>query len=153
MGDDRGPVRDFLFSIRFAGPDGLAARRARKCLQVRRQPDGTWRPNPVVVSPMGRRVEIYISLDKSPKQFRTEQGGRKLLKAFKAVHPNRNTHLDRRSGMVSVDWSLCAKIIPNPEPSSYVVQWNVAVLDRAGVSKQDVMNLFNLESGSGAGIQ
>ena len=137
--------------VRSAGPDGLASRRARKCLQVRRQPDGTWRPNPMVVSPMGRRVEIYISPDKSPKQLRTEQGGR--LKAFKAVHPNKNTHLDKRSGMVPVGWSPCAKTIPNPEPNSCVVQWNVAVLDRAGVSKQDVMNFFNLESGTDAGIQ
>ena len=55
--------------------------------------------------------------------------------------------------MVSVDWSPCAKIIPNPEFNSYVVQWNVAVLDRAGASKQDVMNNFNFETGSDAGIQ
>ena len=55
--------------------------------------------------------------------------------------------------MVSVDWSPCAKIIPNPEPNPYAVQWNAAVLDRAGVSKQDVMNNFNLETGSDAGIQ
>ena len=74
IGDPSGIFR--FFPIRFAGPGGLAARRARKCLQVRRQPDGTWRPNPVVVSPMGRRVGKSTSPVTNPRSsFALSKGG------------------------------------------------------------------------------
>ena len=74
--------------MRFIGSEAIAARRAEKCLQLRRLPDGFWRPNPKVTSPMNREIGVYTYPDKRPKQLRTEFGGRRLLNAFRAVHPN-----------------------------------------------------------------
>ena len=151
MGQGGGIAKNF--TIRFCGAEGLAARRAKKVLDMRRQPDGSWRPNPQVVTPLQRQVDIYISPDKNPKQLRTEQGCRRLFRAFKAVHPGKTVHQDKRSGVISVDWHACAKVVPSPEPNVYTVQWNVSVLDRAGVNKQSIMEAFNANTGTDANIQ
>lgn len=151
LGNPAGIARNF--TIKLCGAEGLAVRRAKKFMDLRRDAAGAWRSNPTVRTPLGRDVELFLSPDKSPKQLRTEQAGRKLLRAFRAVHPNRSVHLDKRAGTVSVDWVLCAKVVPNPEPGSTTVQWNVAALEQTGVSKCQIMSVFNSESGSAAGIQ
>lgn len=150
-GPPAGIARNFVVS--FKGTAGLAARRARKVLDMRRLASGEWRPNPQVTTPLNRAVDVYISPDKSPKQLRTEQGGRKLFKAFKAVHAGKTSHLDKKTGMVSIDWHPCAKVIPNPEPNSWVVQWNPSVVARASIDKPSVMAAFNAGTGSAAGVQ
>ena len=141
------------FTLRLSGADGLASRRARKILDLRRNPDGSWRDNPTVMSPLGRNIELYISPDKSPKQLRTEQGGRKLLKAFKAVHPNKSFHLDKRAGVVSVDWSPVAKVEPKIEVNQSTVHWIPGTIERANIDKEQVLGAFNAESGNTAGLQ
>jgi len=151
QGDPRGISRNFVIKLR--GAPGLAARRVKKCLGLRRNADGSWRPNMKVTSPLGREIEVYVSPDKSPKQLRTEQGGRRLLKAFRAVHPNKATHLDKRSGMVSVEWKPCARVTPNAEPNSYVVMWNHSVVTQTQVQKAQIMDVFNSETGNVAGVQ
>ena len=151
LGDANGIGRNF--AVRLSGAGSLAARRVKKIMSLRRAADGSWRENVKVNTPLGRQVEIYLSFDKNPKQLRTEQGSRKLFKAFKAVHPSKQIHVDKRSGIVSVDWHACAKLVPNPEPNSFVVQWNAAIVARAEVNKPAIMEAFNAASGSDAGIQ
>ena len=103
--------------------------------------------------PFRDRSTSYISPDKNPKQLRTEQGCRKLFRAFKAVHPDKSVHQDKRSGVVSVEWHPCAKVVPDHEPHSFTVQWNVSALERTSVNKQSVMEAFNASTGSESGIQ
>jgi hypothetical protein len=151
-GDPNGIARNF--TIRFAGTPVLAARRARKALAARRTPEGAWKPNPNVRSPLGRQLELYISPDKSPKQLKTEQGSRKLIRAFKATHPQKHTHVDKRTGVVSVDWVPCAKVVANSSSDDpYTIQWNVAALEQSQVDKSRVMDAFNSSGGSQASVQ
>ena len=141
------------FTFRLLGAPGLAARRARKVLDMRRRPDGSWAPNPQVTTPLGRRIDIFLSPDKSPKQLRTELGGRRLFKAFKSAHPNKTVHLDKRAGMVSIDWHPCARVVPAQEQNSYTVQWNPTVVIRAQIDKEGIMSAFNANNGGTAGVQ
>ena len=141
-GDPNGIARNF--SIRFIGAPVLAARRARKALAARRTADGAWKPNPKVRSPLGRQLELYVSPDKSPKQLKTEQGSRKLFRAFKAIHPQKNVHHDKRSGQVSVDWVPCAKLVANSSTENpYTVQWNLTAVQQSQIDKQGIMDSFN----------
>ena len=55
LGAPSGISRNFI--VRFTGSEAIAARRAKKCLQLRRLPDGSWRPNPKVTSPMNREID------------------------------------------------------------------------------------------------
>ena len=151
LGDQNGLARNFV--VRFSGPDALAARRARKCLAIRRMPDGTWRPNPRVNTPMNRSVEIYVSPDKSPRQLRTEQGGRKLLKAFRAVHPTKSVHLDKREGVVNVEWKACAKVLAHPEVGVFTIQWNAAVVAELAIQKVQIKEAFDADTGARSNIQ
>ena len=154
LGAPQGIARNF--TVRFVGTEAIAARRAQKCLQLRRLPDGSWRPNPKVTTPMNREIDIYISPDKSPKQLRTELGGRRLLKAFRAVIPNSACHLDKRSGQVSVQWKPCARVIPQPSSgsdASYIIQWNVAAVSELQIDKPQIQSAFDSDMGSQSAVQ
>ena len=144
------------FTVRFTGTEAIAARRAKKCLQLRRLPDGSWRPNPKVTSPMNREIDVYIAPDKSPKQLRTELGGRRLLKAFRSVHPNGACHLDKRSGQVSVQWKPCARVVPQPSSASdasYVIQWNAAAVSELQINKPQIQSAFDSDMGGQSSVQ
>ena len=145
------------FTVRFTGTEAIAARRAQKCLQIRRLPDGSWRPNPKVTSPLNREIDVYIAPDKSPKQLRTELGGRRLLKAFRAVHPNgAQCHLDKRTGQVSVQWKPCARVVPQPSSASsasYVIQWNAAAVAELQINKPQIQSAFDSDMGSQSSVQ
>ena len=134
--------------VRFTGSEAIAARRAKTCFQLRRLPDGSWRSNPKVTSPMNREIDVYISPDKSPKQLRTELGGRRLRKAFRAAHPNGACHLDKRTGQVSVQWKPCARLAPQPSSASDapdVIQWNAAAVSELQVSEPQIQSAFDSE--------
>ena len=105
---------------------------------------------------MNREIDIYISPDKSPKQLRTELGGRRLLKAFRAVIPNSACHLDKRSGQVSVRWKPCARVIPQPSSgsdASYIIQWNVAAVSELQIDKPQIQSAFDSDMGSQSAVQ
>ena len=106
---------------------------------------------------MNREIDVYISPDKSPKQLRTELGGRRLLKAFRAVHPNgAQCHLDKRTGQVSVQWKPCARVVPQPSSASdasYVIQWNAAAASEPQISKLQIQAAFGSDMGSQSFVQ
>ena len=142
--------------VRFTGSETIAVRRAKTCLQPRRLPDGSWRPNPKATSPMNKEIDVYISPDRSPKQLRTELGGRRFLKAFLVVHPNGACHLDKRTGQVSVQWKPCARVVPqlsSASDASYVIQWNAAAVSELQISKPQIQSAFGSDMGSQSFVQ
>ena len=105
---------------------------------------------------MNREIDVYIAPDKSPKQLRTELGGRRLLKAFRSVHPNGACHLDKRTGQVSVQWKPCARVVPQPSSASdasYVIQWNAAAVSELQISKPQIQSAFDSDMGSQSSVQ
>eukprot|EP00973_Karenia_brevis_P041462 5736932-Karenia_brevis.AAC.1 len=75
------------WSIKFSGPAGPAARRAKKAMQLLRNDDGSWHKYQAE-SPSGDAVDIFIANDKSPKQRRVETTTKRLGRVFESLHPH-----------------------------------------------------------------
>ena len=81
-----GPALGKAFSLQFGGDTVLAARRAKKAHASLRGSDGSWKEHKVR-APSGEEVDLYVGIDKSPKQQQTESCGKRLLKHLQAKHP------------------------------------------------------------------
>eukprot|EP00973_Karenia_brevis_P089026 12346857-Karenia_brevis.AAC.1 len=91
------------WSIKFSGPAGPAARRAKKAMQILRNEDGTWHKYQAD-SPCGDKVDIFIANDKSPKQRRVETTTKRLGRVFETLHPDLKVFVNRKKGTVSHQW-------------------------------------------------
>ena len=145
-----GISRHLVLSLK--GQANLAARRVRKLLDLRRLPDGGWKPNPRVRTPAGRVVEIFASPDKNMKQVRTELAAKRLHRAISELVTGKPVHHNKRSGVVSVDWTPIAKVEAKPN-DDFIIQWNAASLAALGIDKHLVLNKFNADGPTSSGIE
>ena len=143
---------DKKFSLRMVGLPDSAAKRVSQALGALRLPDGSWR-RMSCTSPAGRKVDLFISPDKSPKQIKTEMEGKRLLQAFKSAHPDCNPHLARQDGVLSVSWIPIARISPQQEDLPTEVLWNMAAVRDQGIKRDEVMAAFRASIRTAANVE
>ena len=145
-----GPTLGRNFTVKFAGTGGLAAKRARRAFAMLRGVDGTWREM-VAKSPLNKDIKIYVSEDKSMKTIKTETSAKRLMRAFKAVHPEKEVHLVRRTGTISVAWVPIARV-DAANPDDIRVMWNAAAVGEHSVNKNDIVMKFGTDAGASAQV-
>ena len=129
------------FVIKFGGEVGLASRRANKTFTGLRSLDGSWKKYSVS-APGGDAVELFIGKDKNEKTIKEETAARKLLRAFKRAHPDRNIFLVKRDSQITVDWVPVAQIRATVDETT--VLWNYKGVDSTKVDdKNDIMAAFD----------
>lgn len=109
------------------GEEGLAARRTRKLLDILGigGDDGKWL-RIYVVTPTGRRVESFISPDKSGKREATERLTKKANTALAARIPGKLRPL-KADGIIFLDSKPILRITPFPD-GSFDVFWNPSLV-------------------------
>jgi hypothetical protein len=83
----------------------IAAQRALKAMRNR----SNWHEY-YVVPPSGESARFYIGPDKTPQQIATERAGKKLLAAFKHIHPELPVTLQKNTGILRLGWDKLAKV-------------------------------------------
>jgi hypothetical protein len=137
--------------VEFIGSDGLGTRRARKASQLLRRADGTWL-DLHARGPTGD-VRLYITEDKSSRQVRVEQAGKKLLGAIKQVHPAMPSMLLRREGAVAIAWKPICKVDFSSAEANAIILWNNTAATAAGIDRAQVIAAFEAANGSTASVQ
>ena len=123
------------FTFRFAGCIAMAARRARKFMQLQRD-GGEWREL-VAKTPDGAESKMYVDVDKSKKQIKMEMMGRRLRKVLKEKFPARDFFNRRRDGTVSTDWTPLARVVV-VGPEAHKIEWNMKLAGELGIDKDMV---------------
>jgi hypothetical protein len=137
------------WTLKFTGDEVEGDRRARKAIQCLKISATEW--NQLYVRlPNGNQARIYISPDKNELQLKTEQSGKRLLEAAKAVHPGKEWHLIRRMGIVTVGWDRVALAVPTSNANTEI-QWLHATADSNEIDREAVVQKFNQLSAS-AGV-
>ena len=134
------------WTIRFAGDELEGDRRARKAIQCLKHDDGTWEQLHVQL-PNGQQARIYISPDKNDLQIKTEQSGKRLLEAARAIHPNLEWHLIRKQGIVTVGWDRVALAVPITS-TNIEIQWLHETAARHQINKDAIIQKFDQISAS-----
>jgi hypothetical protein len=149
--DIMGPALGRAWRVEFTGADGLGTRRARKASQALRRADGSWL-DLHARGPTGD-VRLYIAEDKSMRQVRVEQAGKKLLGAIKQVHPGMPSMLLRREGAVAIAWKPICKVDFTGAEAPATILWNNTAAAAAGIDRTQVIQAFEAATGSTASIQ
>ena len=102
-------------------------------------------------SPMNKDIKLYVSEDKSMKTVKMETKAKKLLRAFKATHPDKEVHLVRRTGTISVSWVQVARIDAKSMDDVQVL-WNASAVAELGIAKANVMEKFGAADGGGSDV-
>ena len=119
----------------------MASRRAKKCLDLLHNADGSWKPLEIR-GPTGRTVKRFASADKSDKQLAVEQASKKLSKAIANLHKDRSVHCLKRQGVVTMDWKRLAKVDVNSY-REVQIQWNTLVITEYNIDKAAVRTAFD----------
>ena len=117
-----GPNLGNNFVLQFSGCSVLAARRSKKAHSLLRDAGGQWRELKVQ-APSGESIDLYVGIDKKPKQLQTERAGNRLLKHLEAKHSGQDFGLVRREGMVTWKWQPLARVVPHHD-GHCDVEWN-----------------------------
>ena len=108
-----------FFSLQFKGEVGLAAGRARKVLQIIKFGGAGGRFQKLVAGGQ----PLWVDPDKSPKQERTEAGGRRLKKLIAEVYSTRNVGLFHDEAVVAIDAKPLVRVC-SPSPDSIFLEWH-----------------------------
>lgn len=135
----RGPSAavGMYWKIAVHGADGVAARKAKKLLDILRTggDDGKWM-RIFVEAPTGRKVESFISPDKSRKREATERLTKKALSALEGKVPGKLKPL-KADGIVLRDGKPMVRITPLPD-GSFDVFWNPGLVP-SGLDKSSIV--------------
>ena len=139
QGPDVGAGRFWI--LKFNGAAVIAARLADKARKILRKKDDEWEV--LKVSSPGTKDKaniLYVSVDKSPKQGRTETLGKKFFNVFKQMYPTRNVYFIKRTGTTAEGGEAIARICSEFDGSS-AIEWN-KVPPRSPVDKAKLTESF-----------
>jgi hypothetical protein len=148
----QGPSLNKNFSIVFQGDGGLAAKRARKAFQSLRNSDGSWEKL-FAKSSDGTQEQIYIDENKNQKQMRTVRDGKKHFKILLELHADKEVHLARKDGAVSVGWRPLVKVLAQPGDKASQLLWNANALHALHIEKDPIVERFSKTIGRTSDVQ
>lgn len=135
----RGQTAAQRWTVRFLGEPRLAARRAAQVIGGLRGDDGEWIPLEVASATGLERCRLYVGVDKSPKQTRTEVMGKRLASMARELRPDLQWRLLRDEGVVCVGYQRILKVVADPTATTLqfaaegVVQYGI---DKAAFTKR-----------------
>jgi hypothetical protein len=113
------------FMLKFTGAFG--PNRASKAFKLLRDTAGVWREFEVV-SPSGKRVRIYVSLDKNAKKIKEEGGAKRLATIFRNKFPGSTpatiVNYNRRDSSISLGWTQVARVVAHGKDKPLTLEWN-----------------------------
>ena len=135
------PSRRFILS--FTGDTGTAARRAGKARALLRT-DGRWREfGSYRTVTEGNDHRVFVSVDKNPRQLRTETDAKRLAASIREVAPPLadRLRLNRVDGLVSLD-SLPLVRVRVAQDAATSLQWIATTADAAALDRAAVLTAF-----------
>ena len=136
------PSRRFILS--FTGDAGTASRRAGKARALLRS-DGRWREFGAYRTVTGGSDHrVYVSVDKNPRQFRTETDAKRLVASIRevALALADRLRLNRIDGLVSLD-SLPLVRVRVAQDAVTSLQWISATADAVALDRAAVLTAFS----------
>lgn len=145
-----GPARAKTYTLRFLGAAPLGARRARKCLQLTKMPDGTWEELSVEARD-GSQVRIYLDPDKSPATLTKERAARKITKHLRDKFPEADVFYSKADGAIKYDWKALVRF-SSPAPHTVELQWQEALREELGIDRDATQLLASEEVSANGGV-
>ena len=106
-------------------------------MQLLRNTDGSYRSFSVE-NPSNDFVNLYISMDKSPKRIRTETLLRKLAKSITQTHPDLTPYQNKRDGTISINWIPVARVTVTSK-EDYKIEWHGAASAHITLDKPTIL--------------
>eukprot|EP00973_Karenia_brevis_P021638 2976255-Karenia_brevis.AAC.1 len=131
LGDDATVAKRFV--LRFKGEQGLASRRAYKAMQtLRSSEDRSWIKY-FVESVGGEDTQMYVDVDRNPKQKRGIGKAKLLAKISAEEFPDHKYFLKKDRASISVEWKTLAFIDVDFQDRPPIIKWAVGMPDKLGI--------------------
>ena len=142
QGDGQPPVASLLihaafsknYVFQFSGAAGLGASNCRHVWESLRDAQGEW-VKFFGAAANAQRQQVFISLDRTPKQAAVEQMGKIFEKDLKVALPSRHVTFQRRNAKVLIDRVEVAHV-KCPERDRYELIVNPDALKQIGVPSE-----------------
>jgi len=128
------------WTILFHADPGIAARRAKKALQILRRPDGTYQQLEAR-SPDNVYSKVYAGPDKNLRQILREGATKKLRKIIDTMLPKEEAFALKKDGVVTIGWQKLALVQPQND-KSVNIQFNNATVDKFKLDKALIRQKF-----------
>ena len=128
------------WTIFFNADPGIAARRAKKALQVLRKPDGTYQQLQAR-APDSTYARVYASPDKNLRQILRESATKKFKKIVEPMVPREEIFALKKDGVVTIGWQKLALLKP-ADDKTINLQFNNEIIVKYKLDKNVIRQKF-----------